>query len=78
MVNECKGYDKDIEVNIVKLGLIKDEMCRDRRIKKSLMHKIPLLSGGKALLPNELKNKYRNKKICYCCHERNFNKTIKK
>ncbi len=76
MINISDDFDKDIEVNIVRLGLFKEEMCRDRRIRKTIFHKIFILDRGKALLPNELKKKYRNQKICYCSHEHDFNRTI--
>lgn len=76
MINDCKVFDRNIEVNIVRLGSIKDEMSEDKRIREDFIDKIQSLGKGKALLPNELKSKYRNKKICYCCHEHDFNETI--
>ena len=76
MVSNCKEFDKDIEINIVKLGLLDREMREDGRIRKEIIQNIPPLCRGKALLPNELKKKYRSKKICYCCHNRDFNETI--
>ncbi len=76
IVNDCKDFDKDIEVNIFKVGLIKKEMSEDKRIREDTIDKIDDLLKGKALLPNELKKKYRNKKICYCGYERDFNETI--
>jgi len=76
MASNCKEFDKDIEINIVKLGLLDREMREDGRIRKEIIQNIPPLCRGKALLPNELKKKYRSKKICYCCHNRDFNETI--
>ena len=76
MINDCTEIFKDIEVNIVKTGLIKDEMNEDKRIREEVIDKIPILGGGKALLPSELKPEYENEKICYCSHNRGFNDTI--
>ena len=76
MINDCPEIFNDIEVNIVKLGLIKEEMCEDKRIKEVTLERIHELDRGKALLPSELKSEFRDKKICYCTYNRDFNETI--
>lgn len=55
MINNCTEIFNNIEVNVVKTGLIKDEMCRDKRIRHEVLDKISILGGEKALLLSELK-----------------------
>ena len=75
-INDCPDIFKDIEVNIVKTGLLQDEMREDERIREDVIDKIPILCGGKALLPSELKPEYRNEKICYCSYDKDFDEAI--
>lgn len=77
MINGCTEILNDIEVNIVDKGNIKDEMCRDKRIRREKLDNISNNIPGKALVPSELKSDYKDKKICYCCWgDRDFNETI--
>ncbi len=61
--------NKDIEVRIY-TGLIQKEMKHDHRIREEIIKEVD--DPGKTLLPEELKDKYRHKKICYCHHRKPY------
>lgn len=76
MINKVKEFDKDIEVNIVKLDQLKYEVDNDHRIRAKFSNEsIAFLCSGKRFLPEELNFPLKNEKICYCCHNRNFDDT---
>ncbi len=74
LLNNCDEIDQNIEVNIVTLANLNEEINDDTRIKKT---KIGQIKNGKAFLPNELIEDFRQEKICYCGKQGNFNNTIK-
>ncbi len=74
MVKLCYQTDKNIEVNIF-TGSILEEMKSNCKIREDLNVDKPG-PCGKALLPEELNEKYKKEKICYCCHKSNFSQTI--
>ena len=77
LINKVKEFGKDIEVNIVKLGRLKYEVNNDSRIHAKLSNDIQSMYGlGKRFLSEELNAPFKNEKICYCCHNRNFDNTI--
>ena len=74
MINSQREIDQSIEINIFK-ELFSQQINFDHRIRKD----IPLneiIEGGKVFLPEELCDGYKDKKICYCWSDQNFNKTI--
>ena len=77
LINKVKEFEKNIEVNIVKLGQLKYEVDNDHRIHAKLSNDIKSMYGlGKRFLQEELNTPFKNEKICYCCHDRNFDNTI--
>lgn len=77
LIKNIKGFDKDIEVNIVKFGQLKYEVNNDHRILAKLSNDIQSMFGlGKRFQPTELYPPYKNEKICYCCHGNYFENTI--
>ncbi len=77
LIDTFKEFDKNIELNIVKLGQLKYEVDTDPRIHAKLSNDIFSINcPGKRFLPEELNTPFKNEKICYCCHNRNFDSTI--
>jgi len=77
LINKFNEIDKDIEVNIVRFGQLKYEVDNDPRIQTKSSNDInSTYCSGKRFLPEELEVTFKNEKICYCCHNRDFKKTI--
>ncbi len=74
LINNCQDIFNDIEFNMIKSGCIRDEIGKDTRIREDIKESI--YADGIALAPCQLKPEYRDRKICYCCHDKDFNETI--
>ena len=73
LIKLYEGSNKDIEVRIFK-GSIQKEMKYDQRIRPEIIKEVG--NPGKALLPEELKDNYKHKKICYCNYNNTFNRRV--
>jgi hypothetical protein len=71
------NFDDDIELNIIKFGYILKELKGDPRIREDLRY--PLItnySPGKNISKEELKDPFKECKICYCAQSLDFSHTI--
>ncbi len=78
MIKLCYQTEKNFEVNICKDPL-KKEMNSNDKIRKDLLYNDLIVqedTDGKALFPEELYEKYKEEKICYCRWKSNFSFTI--
>ncbi len=76
MIRDCKKFDESIEINIFR-GPILEVMKNDNRIRQDIVRDMVGNASGHALLPEELHNGHKDKKICYCKHsQKSFNDTI--
>lgn len=64
MINSCKEFDQRIEINLFKAPFL-EQIEIDHRIRKDIPIN-EIFKGGKAFLPEELCDGYKDKKICYC------------
>lgn len=74
MVNSRGEFDKSIEINIFKVSFL-EQIRKDHRIRKDIPIN-DIIEGGKAFLPEELCDGYKDKKICYCWSNRDFSRTL--
>ena len=74
MINSRREIDQSIEINLYK-GDFLEQIKKDHRIRKDVKFNV-IIKGGKAFLPEELSDGYKDKKICYCWSNRDINRTL--
>ncbi len=74
MINSRREFDQSIEINLFKARFL-EEINEDHRIRKDVKFNV-IIKGGKAFLPEELSDGYKDKKICYCWSHHDINKTL--
>lgn len=72
LINSINIFNDDLELNLINRP-IESEIRTDYRIRKEVF--VSPTATGKAFLPIELVDEYKNNKICYCKFE-NFNRSI--